>query len=110
VADPAAKTVSIDGQVATIAGLPASARAGDSISLTTRPEAISLANVAPREIVLDATVSEVAFLGSVIRLKVKTGSNELALDLFNDQRSPPPGYGETVRITIAASDILVLGD
>jgi putative spermidine/putrescine transport system ATP-binding protein len=110
VVDPAAKTISIDGQVAAIGALPATARAGDSIALTTRPEAVSLANGVTREIVLDATVSEVSFLGSVIRLKVRTGTNELALDLFNDQRSPPPGYGQPVRITIGAADILVLGD
>jgi putative spermidine/putrescine transport system ATP-binding protein len=75
-----------------------------------RPEAIYLANGAVRDIVLDGTVSEVSFLGSVIRLKVRLGENTVALDTFNDQRQPPPRYDERVRVTIASSDILVLGD
>jgi putative spermidine/putrescine transport system ATP-binding protein len=110
VQDAAAKLVSIDGQPATVPALPASARTGDSVSLTMRPEAVSLANGHARDIVLDGTVSEVAFLGAVIRLKVKLGENTVALDTFNDQNVPPPKYDDRVRVTIASSDILALGD
>jgi putative spermidine/putrescine transport system ATP-binding protein len=110
VVDGAAKTVSIDGQTVTIPALPDGMTAGSPVSLTMRPEAVSLAKGGARDIVLDGTVSEVAFLGSVIRLKVKLGANVVALDTFNDQRSPPPSYGEAVKVTIAGSDILVLGE
>ena len=75
-----------------------------------RPEAVSLANGHDRDIVLGGTVSEVSFLGSVIRLKVKLGQNVVALDTFNDQHSPPPKYGETVKVTLDGSDVLVLGE
>ena len=75
-----------------------------------RPEAVSLANGHARDIVLNGTVSEVAFLGAVIRLKVKLGENTVALDTFNDQQTPPPKYDEQVKVTIASSDILALGD
>jgi putative spermidine/putrescine transport system ATP-binding protein len=110
VQDAASKLVSIDGQSATVAALPASARTGDTVSLTMRPEAVSLANGHARDIVLNGTVSEVSFLGSVIRLKVRLGENVVALDTFNDQNVPPPKYDERVRLTIASSDILALGD
>jgi putative spermidine/putrescine transport system ATP-binding protein len=110
VLDAGAKVVSIDGQNVTIPALPAAARTGDVVSLTMRPEAVSLANGHDRDIVLDGTVSEVAFLGSVIRLKVKLGENIVALDTFNDQHRPPPEYDERVKITIDSSDILALGD
>jgi putative spermidine/putrescine transport system ATP-binding protein len=109
VIDPAARTVRIDGQPATIPGLPTATKPGDTIALTMRPEAISLVHGQPRDIVLDGTISEVSFLGSVIRLKVRLGGNVVALDTFNDQTRPPPAYGEAVKVTIA-SDILVLGD
>src|SRR4051812_42666610 len=66
VADAAQNKVTIDGQLVTIPALPASATAGQDISLTMRPEAVSLANGHTRDIVLDGTVSEVNFLGSVI--------------------------------------------
>ena len=108
VADPAAKTVNIDGQVVAVSSLPASARAGEAIALTMRPEAVSLANGSGRDIVLDGKVTEVNFLGSVIRLKVDLGTNSIDLDTFNDQRTPPPPNGSPVRVGIAASDVLVL--
>jgi putative spermidine/putrescine transport system ATP-binding protein len=110
VLDPAAKSVSIDGQTATIPALPATARAGDTISLTMRPEAVSLANGHARDIVLGGTVSDVSFLGAVIRVTVRLGDNALHLDTFNDQQSPPPRFNESVQITIGSKDILVLED
>jgi putative spermidine/putrescine transport system ATP-binding protein len=108
VTDAAAKTVSIDGQSVTIPALPVTAKAGEAIALTMRPEAVTLGN--GRDITLDGKVSEVHFLGSVIRLKVDLGENAISLDTFNDQRTPPPAHGSAVRIGIASSDVLVLGD
>ena len=111
VADPAKKTVAIDGQLVVIPALPSSASAGQEIALTMRPEAVSLANGHARDIVLDGTVDAVSFLGSVIRLKVKLGiDNFIELDTFNDQRTPPPGHDQKVQVTLAGSDVLVLGD
>ncbi len=110
VADVASKTVDIDGQLVTIPALPATAKNGEAIALTMRPEAITLAGGAPRDIVLDGTVSEVNFLGSVIRLKVDLGGNAVHLDTFNDQRTPPPAFNEKVKVSIASSDVLVLNE
>ncbi len=104
------KTVSIDGQSAVIPSLPSSIRTGDDIALTMRPEAVSLANGHARDIVLDGTVSEVNFLGSVIRLTVKLGDNEIELDTFNDQRTPPPAIGSQARVTLSGSDVFVLSE
>ncbi|MHB1109329.1 MAG: ABC transporter ATP-binding protein [Devosia sp.] len=110
VADAGKKTVAIDGQIVTIPALPATARSGEAIALTMRPEAVSLVGEATRDIVLGGTVSEVSFLGSVIRLKVDLGGNAIHLDTFNDQRTPPPAFNEKVRLGIASSDVLVLGE
>jgi putative spermidine/putrescine transport system ATP-binding protein len=109
VTDAGRKSISIDGQTVTLPSLPASAKSGDSIALTMRPEAVSLATDG-RDIVLSGKVAEISFLGSVIRLKVDLGGNTLDLDIFNDQRTPPPAHGSPVRVGIASSDILVLGD
>jgi putative spermidine/putrescine transport system ATP-binding protein len=51
----------------------------------------------------------VDFLGSVIRLRVDLGQNIVSLDTFNDQRTLPPQVGEAVTVSIASSDILILG-
>ena len=110
VTNPANGSVSIGGQQAVVPSLPKTAKAGDTITLTMRPEAVSLANGHARDIVLDGTVAEVNFLGSVIRLKVKLGENAIELDTFNDQRTPPPAYDQKVQVTLAGSDVLVLGE
>jgi putative spermidine/putrescine transport system ATP-binding protein len=106
VADAASKTVRIGTTTATIPALPDTAKPGETVALTMRPEAVALAE---RDIVLEGKVAEVAFLGSVIRLKVDLGENVVSLDTFNDQRTPPPAHGTNVRVGIAASDVLVLG-
>jgi putative spermidine/putrescine transport system ATP-binding protein len=109
--DPARRTVSIDGQPAVVPSLPANARSGDTVSLTMRPEAVQLAGGTPRDIVLDGTVADVSFLGSVIRLRVDLGQGSTVhVDTFNDQRTPPPNRAAPVKVTLAGSDILVLGD
>ena len=110
VADAATKTVTLDGQKAVVPALPATARNGDSVALTLRPEAIVLANGTPRDIVFEGDVTDVAFLGSVIRLKVKLGENAIELDTFNDQRTPPPALNQKVQITLSGADVFVLGD
>ena len=110
VTDAASKSVSIGSTTATIPALPAGVQTGDAVALTMRPEAVALANGADRDIMLEGKVAEVAFLGSVIRLKVDLGDNVVSLDTFNDQRTPPPAHGASVRVGIAASDVLVLGD
>jgi putative spermidine/putrescine transport system ATP-binding protein len=108
VADAAARTVTLGGNTVTIPALPATARNGEAIALTMRPEAVSLVNGVTRDIVLDGKIAEVSFLGSVIRLKVDLGDNLVSLDTFNDQRTPPPEHGAPVRVGIASSDVLVL--
>ena len=109
VEDAGRKTVRIGGNTVSVPALPDTARNGEPIALTMRPEAVTLANTEARDIVLDGKVAEVAFLGSVIRLRVDLGDNAISLDTFNDQRTPPPAYGAPVRVGIAASDILLLG-
>ena len=106
--DPAAKTVSIDGQVVTIPHLPADAVANASSVLTLRPEVVTVGGRAGNDITLDGTIADVTFLGSVIRLRVALGRNIVSLDTFNDQRTAPPSRGEPVTISLASKDLLVL--
>ncbi len=108
VADAGTRMVAIGDSRFSVPALPDSAKTGDSIALTMRPEAVVLGGEG-RDVQLDGRVAEVAFLGSVIRLKVDLGSETVSLDTFNDQRTPPPAYGAPVRVGINSSDVLVLG-
>jgi putative spermidine/putrescine transport system ATP-binding protein len=108
VADPAAKTVTIDGQTARVPTLPRDATTGAPISLTLRPEMLSPIERNGNDITLSGTIADVTFLGSVIRLRVSLGQNIVSLDTFNDQRTAPPARGEPITISLASKDLLVL--
>jgi putative spermidine/putrescine transport system ATP-binding protein len=108
VVDPAAKSVSIDGQTVIVPHLPANAVANADVVLTLRPEVLTIGARDGNDITLSGTIADVTFLGSVIRLRVALGRNILSLDTFNDQRTAPPSRGEPVTISLASKDLLVL--
>ncbi|MBE0580641.1 ABC transporter ATP-binding protein [Devosia sp.] len=108
VVDAATGLVDIDGQTVTVPTLPATASAGAPVSLTLRPEVLSVGAREGNDITLTGTIADVTFLGSVIRLRIALGRNTLSLDTFNDQRTAPPSRGEPVTISLASKDLLVL--
>ena len=108
VADPETKKVVVDGQSVTLPHLPEGLAADAPLSLTLRPEAISIGEPDGHDVVLEGTVSDVNFLGSIIRLKIVLGENTLSLDTFNDQRTPPPARHARIALRIVGEDILVL--
>jgi putative spermidine/putrescine transport system ATP-binding protein len=108
VEDSASKTIAIDGQIATVPALSATARSGDAVSLTLRPEVLSVGPREGNDITLTGTIADVTFLGSVIRLRIALGRNIVSLDTFNDQRTAPPARGEPVTISLASKDLLIL--
>ena len=57
---------------------------------------------------LQGTIEEVAFLGSVIRIKVRLGDNILSLDTFNNPGVTPPERGAKATVTFSPADLLVL--
>ena len=73
-----------------------------------RPELISLAPRPDTDVTLTGTVSEIGFLGSVLRLKVNVQGSLLSIDTFN-ANAIPPARGETVTLHLANRDILALG-
>jgi len=109
VANAANRSVALDGQTVTLPALPAGAADGDAISLTLRPEVMTLGPRPDADIVLNGTVADVTFLGSVIRLSVSLGQNTLRLDTFNGQRTAPPARGDAVTVSLANKDLLILG-
>jgi putative spermidine/putrescine transport system ATP-binding protein len=108
VCDPASGTVSINGSEIALKRALDGKAAGDEISLALRPEAISVGNHPGRDSSIAGEISDVSFLGSVIRVRVGVGKNAVSLDTFNSPSTPPPVVGETANISFAASDLLVL--
>ncbi len=85
------------------------ANAGQTIALALRPEAVHLSSAEARNVTLPATITEVHFMGSVIRIRADAGGNMVSLDTFNRPDTPPPPVGAKVTLNIASSDFIQLG-
>jgi putative spermidine/putrescine transport system ATP-binding protein len=85
------------------------ARPGSALSLALRPEAISLGRRPGHDSSLSGLISDVSFLGSVIRIRVDLGKSAVSLDTFNSSAAPPPAVGEKAIVNFASGDLLVLG-
>ena len=83
-------------------------RDGASLAIALRPEALQLGRADGREVVLPATVEEVHFLGSVIRLRADVAGTKVSLDTFNRADTPPPAIGAAVEISLSGRDAIVL--
>ena len=73
-----------------------------------RPELISLHPRPDTDTTLSGTVSDIGFLGSVLRLRVEVDGTDISIDTFNAQ-SGPPQRGERIALHLASRDVLTLG-
>ena len=78
------------------------------ITLAMRPEILHLGTDPSRAFNIKGRVTEVDFLGSVIRLKVEAGGQHLKADIFNRPDAPPPALGDEINLCAHASDVIVL--
>lgn len=83
---------------------------GNTVSIAVRPENIKLHTPHACDLVLPAEITEVAFLGSVIRLKARLLGTYVEFDIFNEPGNPPPLPGMSRDIGINIRDLMVLED
>ena len=102
--------VSLAGQSVTLGAGKIAAAKGATVTLALRPEAIRLGRFEDRDVVLPATVVEVHFLGSVIRVRASVAGGVVALDTFNRPDQPPPPLGSQTEISFASGDVILLQD
>ncbi|MCX7298938.1 MAG: ABC transporter ATP-binding protein [Rhodobacterales bacterium] len=88
---------------------PLNASAGSKIAVALRPEAAQLGRSDLREIALNGRITEVHFMGSIIRISAEVAGTRLSLDTFNRADTPPPPIGTDVEIGVSARDFIVLG-
>jgi len=103
-------TVSLEGVRLKIPDARLGFANGSSVTLALRPEALHLGRSAEREITLPATIEEVHFLGSVIRVRAKAGGTSVSLDTFNRSDIPPPPIGAAAEVSFSGRDLIVLQD
>jgi putative spermidine/putrescine transport system ATP-binding protein len=108
VLDAEGGVLAVDGQRITTAG-PVRKGGGEAVRLSVRPEAITLRNGVASNNHLEGTLSNVMFLGSIVRLSVSTGKHELMIDTFNNPHLELPPLGASVTIGFPREACVVLG-
>jgi putative spermidine/putrescine transport system ATP-binding protein len=107
VVDAGAGTVVVAGQSVRAAG-PVATSNGGTVAIGLRPEALSFAGGEASANRLRGTVDEVAFLGAVIRVRVRVGEAMLSVDTFNQRNGPVPAKGAACTVSFAPADVLAL--
>jgi putative spermidine/putrescine transport system ATP-binding protein len=108
VSDAGSGRVRINAEEIGLKGKLNGSKTGDTLSLALRPEAIALGERPGNDAKLTGEISDVHFLGSVIRVRVGIGQSKISLDTFNNSSTPPPNVGDKAEISFSSGDVLVL--
>lgn len=107
-----------NGMVTTAFGPLALSRAlpvgsGQAVTLAIRPQALDLqapgAPLPEGHVALPAVLHNVEFLGSILRMQAHIGSQPLLIDRFNRDAAQLPQLGQTLNLSVAAKDVVLLG-
>ena len=108
VVDPAVGSVRVGTQTLISASPMADLSSGDACTLVLRPEAISLMSQQPGKNSVNATVEDINFLGSIVRIRARLGESLISLDIFNDPNAIIPTYNSEITLVFAYESLLVL--
>jgi putative spermidine/putrescine transport system ATP-binding protein len=108
VVDPASGRVSIDGQPVVTRRDISSFGIADEAVVALRPEALTLGGADDDRNALTGTVEEVAFLGAVIRVRVRLREARVSLDIFNDPALDLPKIGTQTAVSFKKEDLLII--
>jgi putative spermidine/putrescine transport system ATP-binding protein len=108
VVDPATHLLQIDGvQLQAAEGLD-DRQKGDKVTIAIRPERLNFVSQERKANILDCTVENITFLGSVVRVQVSVGSNRFYMDTFNNPFLELPKIGDKDQVTCSREAVLVL--
>jgi len=110
VVDPALSLISIDGVQFESAVDLKERKKGDKVRVAIRPERLSFAAEQEKANVVDATIENITFLGSVVRIRVKIGDTNFNMDTFNNPFLELPKIGDKSQVTCSKEAVLVLDD
>lgn len=110
VSDPAKGWVTVDGVKFITATDIKSRKQGDAIRISIRPERFSFAEIQKKDNVLDCTIENITFLGSVVRIQVKIGNSNFNMDTFNNPFLELPKIGSKEQVTCSKEAVLVLDE
>ena len=108
VRDAATGLLVVAGQEIRTAQKLTTVQSGETTTISLRPERLSFAADGKKVNVLDCTVENITFLGSIVRIQVKAGEQTLYMDTFNNPFLELPKLGDKAEITFSAEAVLVL--
>ncbi len=108
VLDAATGSIGIAGQTFTTTNPLGALKSGQPCMVAIRPEAITLGGPASGKNVMHAVVEEVSFLGSIVRIRTRSGEQVISLDVFNDPNQTLPERGAPVSLHFSYDNLLIL--
>ncbi|MEO8856738.1 MAG: ABC transporter ATP-binding protein [Burkholderiaceae bacterium] len=108
VVDVASGRIAVGTQQLATANAMAGASVGQQRALAIRPEAIVFEPPQSGRNSLAATVEEVNFLGSIVRIRARLEDAMVSLDIFNDPNQTLPQRGASVTLGFSRESLLVL--
>jgi len=109
VVDPANGILAMDGvHFKTADADMAKRRKGDKVKISVRPERFSFAAEPLKDNVVDCTIENIMFLGSVVRVQIKIGSTKFNMDTFNNPFLELPALGAKEQVMCSKEAVLVL--
>ncbi len=106
VVNPAERALAIDGQILTTVG--EFEQASSPLTVSIRPESIQLNHRNGHANSLQATVEDIYFLGSIVRIRARLQRQHINVDTFNKPGLTLPSPGESVTLNFDAASARVL--
>jgi putative spermidine/putrescine transport system ATP-binding protein len=108
IVDASSGMVDIDGQRATTRRDLNGAKPGDILPMALRPEALRLGAGGEDRNTLAGVIEDVAFLGAVVRVRVRLAQAAIVVDTFNSGADALPARGEPIAVNFGRSDLIPL--
>ena len=83
---------------------------GDKVKIAIRPERFGFASEQRKANVVDSTIENITFLGSVVRIQVRIGNTKFNMDTFNNPFLELPKIGSKEQVTCSREAVLVLDE
>jgi len=108
VRDVARGALVVDGQEISTAQKLDGLNAGDAVTISLLPERVAFYGEIQKPNVLNVTIQNITFLGSIVRIQVRSGENVFYMDEFNNPFLELPKIGDKQQITFSREAVLVL--
>jgi putative spermidine/putrescine transport system ATP-binding protein len=82
--------------------------AGDKVMIAIRPERLSFSSEKKKANLINCQIENITFLGSIVRIEVKSGETHFFMDTFNNPFLELPKVGESVEITCSRQAVIIL--